>query len=190
MSKDQLDTAVRELEEGKTQWISKKSALQAVQAQKTIAELEMGGTNNMTTSINAHIARLNEQIADIQRKLGDSAVPARGLPSVIVDIDKDRNIIHVDESEMRAGSSKGAQQDEGGADVWTKIAFNIEAKSDSSSTNSSSSSGGAHLKVGGWWSSVQADSSFSAASKTVTKQMSECSVDGSFSAMLVTIRRS
>ncbi|KAH6972579.1 hypothetical protein EDB80DRAFT_532320, partial [Ilyonectria destructans] len=90
----------------------------------TIAELEMGGTNNMTTSINAHIARLNEQIADIQRKLSDSAVPARGLPSAIVDIDKDRNIIHIDESEMRAGSSKGAQQDEGGADVWTKIAFN------------------------------------------------------------------
>lgn len=36
---------------------------------------------------------------------------------------------------------------------------------------------------------MQADSSFSKSSKHLTKTMSECSVDGSFSAMLVTIRR-
>ncbi|KAM5357625.1 hypothetical protein ACJZ2D_016079 [Fusarium nematophilum] len=67
----------------------------------------------------------------------------------IVDIDEDWNTIQVDESETRGASSTGAQQQEGGIDVWAKIAFNLGARSDSGGTKHSAVSGGAQLKAGG-----------------------------------------
>ncbi|KAJ4257791.1 hypothetical protein NW757_003417 [Fusarium falciforme] len=71
----------------------------------------------------------------------------------------------------------------------SKIAFTIEAKSESPSTRERATTAGIDLNVGGWFASVHADSSVSSASKKAQKDLSECTVDGSFSAILVTIRR-
>ncbi|UKZ58380.1 hypothetical protein TrVGV298_012248 [Trichoderma virens] len=56
---------------------------------------------------------------DLEKKLGNVSVPARGLPSAIIDIDKDRNIIHADESEIKALPGSDLGKDEG-VDVWSK----------------------------------------------------------------------
>lgn len=138
----QLADARKALEDGKTEWIKLKMELQAARTQKTLADMASGGTKNMCTSIQAHIKRLDEQITSIETKLQGSGVPARNLPSAIVDIDDNRNIIHVDESEFRSATHNASQQDSNGADIWTKTAFNIDAKSDSNAGNASAVSGG------------------------------------------------
>ncbi|UKZ84060.1 hypothetical protein TrVFT333_011876 [Trichoderma virens FT-333] len=56
---------------------------------------------------------------NLEKKLGNVSVPARGLPSAIIDIDKDRNIIHADESEIKALPGSDLGKDEG-VDVWSK----------------------------------------------------------------------
>lgn len=63
-------------------------------------------------------------------------MPARGLSSAIIDIDAKRNIIHADESYMRAQQVPSIQDEDGNpvSDVWTKITFTTEARSESTST--------------------------------------------------------
>ncbi|KAJ4174386.1 hypothetical protein NW754_004803 [Fusarium falciforme] len=174
-SKKELATVVDELEKGKDKWIEERKVLQAAQSRKAMAEMEMAGRENMSNSVNNHISQLARQIEAIEAQLGASYIPTRGLPSAIIDIDANRNIIHADESGMRAQQSK--------------IAFTIEAKSESPSTRERATTAGIDLNVGGWFASVHADSSVSSASKKAQKDLSECTVDGSFSAILVTIRR-
>lgn len=127
----------------------------------------------------------------IEAQLGASSAPTQGLQSAIIDIDANRNIIHADESDMRAQEAPKVPDEDGnsGFDVWIKIAFAIEAKNESTSTRERATTAGIDLNVGGWFTSVHADSSVSSASKKVQKDLSECTVDGSFSAILVTIRR-
>ncbi|RSL69668.1 hypothetical protein CEP54_002196 [Fusarium duplospermum] len=190
-SKKELETAVAELEKGKDKWIEARRLLQAAQSRKAMAEMEMSGRKNMSKSVQSHVSRLDQQIEEIESLLERSSVPARGLPSAIIDIDADRNIIRADESDMRAQQAPPAPDNSSSSepDVWTKIAFTIESRNESTSTKERSTSAGINLKADGWFASVQADSSVSSASKEVQKALSECTVDGSFSAILVTIRR-
>ncbi|KAM6525579.1 hypothetical protein FALCPG4_011115 [Fusarium falciforme] len=179
-SKKELATVVDELEKGKDKWIEERKVLQAAQSRKAMAEMEMTGRENMSISIEA-----------IEAQLGASSVLARGLPSAIIDIDVNRNIIHADESDRRVQQATKVPDEDGnsGSDVWSKIALTIEAKSESTSTRERAATAGIDLNVCGWFASVHADSSVSSASKKAQKDLSECTVDGSFSAILVTIRR-
>ncbi|KAJ4314284.1 hypothetical protein N0V84_008987 [Fusarium piperis] len=185
-----LETAVEDLENGKDEWIKKRKVLQAAQSRKAMAEMELSGRENMSNTVSNHVSRLDEQIKSIETELGSSTLPARGLPSTIIDIDKNRNIIRADESDMQAHRAPPALDDNGNpvSDVWTKIAFTIDTKNDSNSTRERTANAGIDLKAGGWFASVHTDSSVGSASKNVEKALSECTVDGSFSAILVTIR--
>ncbi|RMJ15732.1 hypothetical protein CDV36_004567 [Fusarium kuroshium] len=189
--KKDLETAVAELEKGKGKWIEARRLLQAAQSRRAMAEMEMSGRENMTNSVKDHLSRPDEQIADIEAQLRDDSVHARGLPSAIIDIDGNRNIIHADESDMRHQQAPQAASEGSvpGSDAWSKIAFTVEAKIESTSTKERATSASIDFKAYGWFASVHADSSVSSASKKVQKDLSECTVDGSFSAILVTIRR-
>ncbi|RTE77465.1 hypothetical protein BHE90_008072 [Fusarium euwallaceae] len=166
-SKKELEAALTKLEQGKDKWIEQRRVLQAAQSRRAMAEMEMSGRENMSKSVMGHLSRLDEQIADIEALLDRSGVLAQGLPSAI------------------ALSDSGLS----GSDAWTKIAFTVEAKSESTSTSERATSASIDFKADGWFASVHADSSVSSASKKVQKDLSECTVDGSFSAILVTIRR-
>ncbi|KAJ4178248.1 hypothetical protein NW755_013349 [Fusarium falciforme] len=92
---------------------------------------------------------------------------------------------------QRVQQAKKVPDEDGnsGSDVWSKIAFTIEAKSESTSTRERAATAGIDLNVCGWFASVHADSSVISASKKAQKDLSGCTVDGSFSVILVTIRR-
>ncbi|KAM6514665.1 hypothetical protein FSOLCH5_008905 [Fusarium solani] len=97
-SKKELATAVDELEKGKDKWIEERRVLQAAQSRKAMAEMEMTGRENMLNSVKNRISQLDRQIEAIEAQIRASSVPARGLPSAIIDIDANRNIIHADHS--------------------------------------------------------------------------------------------
>ncbi|RSM04006.1 hypothetical protein CDV31_010196 [Fusarium ambrosium] len=170
--KKDLETAVAELEKGKDKWIEARRLF-------------------MSDSVKNYLSRLNLQIEEIKSLLERSSVHARGLPPAIIDIDGNRNIIHADESNMRSQQAPQPPSDGGlsGSDAWTKIAFTVKAKSKSTSTSEQATSASIDFKADGWFASVHADSSVSSASKNIQKALSECTMVGSFSAILVTIRR-
>lgn len=114
--------------------IEERRVLQAAQSRKAMAEMEITGRENMSNSVNNHISQLDRQIKAIQAQLGASSIPARRLPSAIIDIDANGNI-HADESDMRAQQAPKAPDEDGnpGSNAWSKIAFTIVAKSESTS---------------------------------------------------------
>lgn len=102
---------------------------------------------------------------------------------------KDKTLIRAsDDTTTQIGATTAALKEES-ADVWTKVAFSVESQADTSSTKASNICGSANIDVGNWWASLKASSSFSSFSKEVESAMSSCSVYGSFSAMVVNIKR-
>jgi hypothetical protein len=177
------------LEVAKTRWSNTNEALLAIGTQESVASLEVDGIKTMKTVVNGHLTSIEDEINDLQVQLGSTGAGLANAPNIITGVAKDSTLTYAnDDASMQTGSASAALGEES-ADVWTKVSFSVGTESDSSSTKESHVSESANVSVGRWWATVQASSSFSSSSRTVQSQMSSCRVDGSFSAMVVNIKR-
>ena len=183
--------ARRELEASKTRWQSANKALQAIGTKDSVQSLQADGIETMKTAIDGHLRSIDGDIITLQAQLGSTGAGLANAPNVIVGVaeDKDQTLIRAsDDTTTQIGAPTAALGEES-SDVWTKVAFSVGSKSDTSSTKELQVSGSASVEVGSWWASVKASTSFSSSSKKVESAMSSCSVDGSFSALVVNIKR-
>ena len=177
--------AKENLEQAKNRWIKANKSLQSLGTKGAVLELEAGGVETMKTSIRGNLKSLQDEIDATRAQLAASS-PRAAIDAVIGVDEKDKSLVR---TEPLAASTADPKTEEESADVWTKISFHVGSKSDASSTKESNISGAFNVEVGNWFAKVKASSSFSSSSKKLEKSMSDCSVDGSFSAMLVTIKR-
>lgn len=178
-----------DLEATKTEWQSANKALQAFGTQDSVQSLQADGIKTMKIAIDGHLKSLDSEISTLQAQLGSTGAGLANDPNVIMSVAKNKTLIRASgDTTTQIGATTAAIKEES-ADVWTKVAFHVESQSDTSSTKESNISGSANLDVGNWWPSVKASSSFSPSSKEIESAMSSCSVYGSFSAMVVNIKR-
>lgn len=181
--------ALRDLEATKTKWQAANRAFQTFETQESVQSLEADGIKTMKTAIDGHLKSLDSEIRTLQAQLDSTGAGLANAPDVIMGVAKDKTLIRAsDDTTTRIGATTAAPSEES-ADVWTKVAFTVGSQSDTSSTTESNISGSVNLEVGKWLASVKASSSFSSSSKKVESAMSSCSVGGSFSAMVVNIKR-
>ena len=181
--------ARRNLEAAKTRWQSANKALEAVGTRDSVQNLQADGIRTMKIAIDGHLRSLDSDISTLQTQLGSTGAGLANAPNVIMGVAEDKTLIRAsDDTTTQIGATTAALGEES-ADVWTKVAFSVGSQSDTSSTKESNISGHANLEVGNWWASVKASTSFSSSSKKVESAMSSCRVDGSFSAMVVNIKR-
>ena len=151
--------------------------------------LEADGIQTMKIAIKGHLNSLDSDINAVQAQLGSTSAGLADALNAILGVAGDKALIRAsDDASAQSGSATVALGEES-ADVWTKIAFTVGTESSSSSTKESNISGSANLEVGHWWARVKASSSFSSSSRNVESAMSSCRAEGSFSAMVVNIRR-
>lgn len=185
----QLKTAHSNLEAAKERWQIADRALQAIGTKDSVLSLEADGIQTMKIAIKGHLNSLDSDINAAQAQLGSTSAGLANAPNAIIGVAGDKALIRAsDDASAQSGSATVALGEES-ADVWTKIAFTVGSESSSSSTRESNISGSANLEVGRWWARVKASSSFSSSSKKVESTMSSCRVEGSFSAMVVNIKR-
>ena len=190
-SKEQEKQARQNFEEAKTKWQTANAALLTVATKDSVKSLEADGIQTKKIAIDAHLRSLDSDINTIQQQLGSTGAGLANAPNAIIGVAEDKSLIRASEAAAAPAPAAafGVALGEESADVWTKVAFHVGSTSDTSSTKESNVSGSANLQVGGWWASVKASTSFSKSSKKVESAMSSCSVDGSFSAMVVNIKR-
>ena len=182
-------TARNKLDVAKTRWKRADEALQALGTKESVSKLEVDGIRTMENTAKGQITSINSEISELQMSLGATGAGLANAPNVITGVSKENALTYAnDDASMKPGAATAALGEES-ADVWTKVAFSVGTSSDSSSTRESNVSASANISVGHWWAKVQASTSFSSSSKTVSSQMSSCRVDGSFSAMVVNIKR-
>ncbi len=182
-------TAQVNLENAMSRWQIANQALQVVGTKDSVMSLEAGGIERMKIAISGHLTSLDGDINAAQVQLDSTGAGLANAPNAIMGVGNDKALIRAnDNAAIRAGSASASLDGES-ADVWTKVAFTVRSQSDTSSTTESTISGSANVEVSGWWASVKASSTFSSSSKKVESAMSSCSVDGSFSAMVVNIKR-
>jgi uncharacterized protein YecT (DUF1311 family) len=173
------------LEQAKTAWLEKRTALQQAQATDASAKLSAGGLENLKTSVSSRITGLNNEISRIEENLGRNGLASGNLPDMITGV-KGKDI---EKKKPEIGGPNDAAGNSESADVWTNIAFSVNAKSDKSNEEEHGMSGRLHASAETWFTSVRADSSFSKNDKTVENFMSSASMSGSFSCMVVNIKR-
>ncbi|KAJ3542808.1 hypothetical protein NM208_g3894 [Fusarium decemcellulare] len=180
-----------QLDEAKEKWRKANVALQEIRTKETMASLEGDGLTTLKTSIAGQLTSINDEISDLQGKLSTSGIGGpTEAPSVILGVDNNNNLVKEGyESQKSQLNQDSSTAEEESADVWTKVAFSVGSKSDKVSVKESNLSASANVSVGNWFASVQANTSFSVSSKEVQSKMSSCTVDGSFSAMVVNIKR-
>lgn len=105
---------------------------------------------------------------------------------MIVGVNKDSTI---EKQKPELPGPGGPGEDSGTADVRTNIAFTVNVKDDDHKQDEHGMSGSFHAEAQTWFTSVKAESSFSKNNKTVDDFMASCNVSGSFSAMVVNIKR-
>jgi hypothetical protein len=182
-------TANVNLELAKTRWLQANKSLQELSTKGAVLELESGGVDTMKTSIRGNLKSIEDEIAATKAQLAASS-SGTALSAVIGVNEKDKSLILASEAAApTAAAPPTSNSEEESADVWTNISFSVGSKSDASATTESHVSGAFNFEVGGWWAKVKASSSFSSSSKKLEKSMSDCRVEGSFSAMLVSIKR-
>lgn len=181
--------ARHDLEATKTKRQSANKALQAFETQDFVQSLQADGIKIMKIAIDGHLKSLDSEISTLQAQLGSTGAGLANAPNIIMGVAKDKTLIRASDDTTTQIKATTAAFKEESADVWTKVAFHVESQSDTSPTKESNISGSANLDVGNWWASVKASSSFSSSSKEVESAMSSCSVYGSFSAMVVNIKR-
>ena len=179
------------LESAKTRWQSVNRELQVFGTKDSVRSLEADGIQTMKGAVEGRLSSLDSDISSVQAQLGSTGAGLANAPNAIIGVaeDEKKSLIRAnDDATTQAGPTTAAAGEES-ADVWTKIAFSVGSQSDTASTKESTISGSVDLQVGNWWSSVKASSSFSTSSREIESKMSSCRVDGSFSAMVVNIRR-
>ncbi|MCJ1404411.1 hypothetical protein MMC11_007636 [Xylographa trunciseda] len=187
---DEEKTANGKLEAAKTRWLNANKSLQALGTKGSVLELEAGGVETMKTSTRGNLRSLVDEINAAQAQLAISSPGA--APNAVVGVnEKDKSLILASEAvaPTAAATAPASGQEEESADVGTKISFSVGSKTDTASTTESNVSGAFNVEVGNWFTKVKASSSFSSSSKKLEKSMSDCRVEGSFSAMLVNIKR-
>lgn len=184
-------TARLKLENAKEKWQAANQALQIVGTKDSVKSLEGDGIKTMKIAIKGHLKSLDGDISTLQSQLDSTGAGLANAPNAIIGVaeDRDKSLIRANNDVAAQGSTATAAGGEESADVWTKVAFTVSNQKDTSSTKESSISGSTNLEVGNWWASVKASSSFSSSSKKVESAMSKCEVSGSFSAMVVNIKR-
>ncbi|KAI1340032.1 hypothetical protein F5Y15DRAFT_415460 [Xylariaceae sp. FL0016] len=185
-----LRTATDNLDAAKKRWREANTALQALETKGAIMDLEAGGIQSMSLAIKGHLKSLTSELDELKSQLGATGAGLANAPSAIMGVAEDNTLILAKDSDVSVPRPlSGPTDTEQSADVWTKISFSIGSNSSSTSTRESSVTASANVEVGAWFAKVKASTSVSKGSKEFEKAMSECRVDGSFSAMVVTIRR-
>ena len=178
-----------DLEAAKERWLTAKRALQAIRTKDTVSSLEAGGISAMKIAISGHLKSLESDISTTQAQLFSTTAGLSDAPSTIIGVTDNKALIRTSGDTAEKPDSATTISTEESADVWTKVAFSVDSTSSSSSTQESNISGSASLEVGRWWASVKASTSFSSSSKKVESAMASCRVEGSFSAIVVNIKR-
>ena len=177
------------LEAAKARWQLADRALQAYGTKDSVQSLEGEGVQTLKNAIDGHLKSLESDISTLQAQLGSTGAGLANAPNAIIGVAEDKTLIHANDAAANQIGSSTAALGEESADVWTRVAFSVGTQSDTSSTKESNISASADLEVRNWWTRVKASSSFSSSSKKIESAMSSCRVDGSFSAMVVNIKR-
>jgi hypothetical protein len=181
--------ASADFEAAKTNWLEMRRKLQAVQAADASSQLSAGGVENLRTSINSRVSSLDGEIKRLQSRLARNSVAGADLPDMITGVTKDGDKTNLEKAKPDLGDASGPGGEDESADVWTNIAFSVSAKTDDHKQEEQGMSGSFHAEARRWWTSVKAESSFSKNDKKVSDFMASCTVSGSFSAMVVNIKR-
>ena len=184
-----VKNAKNNIEVAKERWLTAKNALQAIGTKDSVSSLEAGGISTMEIAISGHLKSLESDISTTQAQLFSTTAGLGDAPSTIIGVTDNKALIRTSGDTAEKPESAATASTEESADVWTKVAFSVGSKSSSSSTQESTISGSASLEVGNWWASVKASTSFSSSSKKVESAMASCRVEGSFSAIVVNIKR-
>ncbi|KAF7555599.1 hypothetical protein G7Z17_g2055 [Cylindrodendrum hubeiense] len=178
------EKAESDLIDSKEKWITAREALAKAQTDESTAQLSANGAANLRTSIKSRITSLNSEIQRLEGRLAGN-----NPPDMIVKVEGDKNS-PIQKSKPDTGSAGGSGGgDSGTADVWTDIAFTVSSQTDDHKQEEHGMSGAFHAEAQTWFSSVKAESSFSKNDKLVSDFMSKCTISGSFSAMVVSIKR-
>ncbi|PTB37465.1 hypothetical protein M441DRAFT_30603 [Trichoderma asperellum CBS 433.97] len=177
--------ADKELVEKKDEWLKARTALTEAQTDETTAQLSASGAANLRTSIKSRITSLNSEIQRLEGRLAGN-----NPPDMIVGVEGDKEgPIEKSKPDTSGGAVGSGRGDSGTADVWTDIAFTVSAQSDDHKLEEHGMSGAFHAEAQTWYAAVKAESSFSKNDKTINDFMSKCTISGSFSAMVVSIKR-
>ncbi|KAJ5725158.1 uncharacterized protein N7483_006515 [Penicillium malachiteum] len=174
------------LEAAKERWVEASAKLNGLRTQIDVSKLEGAGRQAMRTNVLDHIEALRSQIAALQARIDKASGGPSGL---VLGVRKDKTIMRSGDGDAELPAQASKPGNEKSADVWTKIQFDVGSKNDSRKTNETNLNGSFSAEVGAWWSSVKAQTTVSSSNKEIESKMAECSVSGSFSAMVVTIRR-
>ena len=184
-----VKNAKEKVEAAKVRWLNAKHALQATGTNDSVSSLEAGGISAMKIAISGHLKSLESDISTTQEQLFSTTAGLGDAPSTIIGVTDNKALIRTSGDTAEKPESATTASTEESADAWTKVAFSVGSTSSSSSTQESNISGSASLEVGRWWTSVKASTSFSSSSKKVESAMASCRVEGSFSAIVVNIKR-
>lgn len=177
------------LEAAKERWLIAKHALQAIGTTDSVSSLEAVGISTMKIAISGHLKSLESDISTTQAQLFSTTAGLGDAPSTIIGVTDNKALIRTSGDTAENPESATTASTEESADAWTKVVFSVGSTSSSSSTQELNISGSASLEVGRWWTSVKASTSFSSSSKKVESAMASCRVEGSFSAIVVNIKR-
>lgn len=175
----------KELVEKKDKWLKARAALTEAQTDESTAQLSASGAVNLRTSIKSRITSLNSEIQRLEGRL-----TGNNPPDMIVKVEGDKNgPIEKSKPDTSGGAVGSGRGDSGTADVWTDIAFTVSAQTDDHKLEEHGKSGAFHAEAQTWYAAVKAESSFSENDKAISDFMSKCTISGSFSAMVVSIKR-
>lgn len=179
--KAKQEAAQTKLDQVKNALTKVDNALLQIRTEENMANLEGNGIKTLKTSIAGILISVNDEINELDKELGHSAVTGIAVAeSIIVGDDKGSKLIN---------DLFKAESAEQSVNIWKRVAFSVGPNSGSSSTEESQVPATTDVSVGKRWASVHGSTSFSSSSKDVQSQISSCNVNGSFSAMVVKIKR-
>lgn len=167
----------------KTRWLEASANLKVAMKKEATDTLSAEGISKLRTSIETRLTSLDGEIDRLESTLRNSSGGA--VPGMIIGVNPD------DKSIVRSTpdhQSTGADDLES-AEVWTKITFDVKSKTDTSKSSEQSKDGKFSVGVKDWLNSVKVESSFSKNHKKVENFMASADIAGSFSAMVVNIKR-
>jgi hypothetical protein len=168
----------------KQEVLDAKAALKTAQTDASTAQLSASGAANLRTSIKGRMTSLDSEIQRLEGRL-----TGNNPPDIITGVEGSKEEgMTVVKSKPDTGASAG-DSDSGTADVWTKIDFTVSSQTTDHKQEEHGISGAFHAEAQTWFASVKAESSFSKNNKEISDFMSSSTVSGSFSAMVVSIKR-
>ncbi|KAH7166681.1 hypothetical protein DER46DRAFT_600727 [Fusarium sp. MPI-SDFR-AT-0072] len=168
----------------KQEVLNAKLALKTAQTHASTAELSASGAANLRTSIKGRMTSLDSEIQRLEGRL-----TGNNPPDIITGVEGSKEEgFSVLKTKPDTGASAG-DGDSGTADVWTQIDFTVSSQTTDHKQEEHGISGAFHAEAQTWFASVKAESSFSKSNKEVSDFMSSSTVSGSFSAMVVSIKR-